>query len=71
MLGVYLVDVFTAVSTNEMCEMLLKEVCKTNSVLRLLMATTEMDCADIVHVIYYPHKNSEAVKKWCGLKKPG
>ena len=24
-----------------------------------------------IHVVLYPHKNSQAVKKWCGLKSLG
>jgi len=55
--GVCLVDVFTSVSTNEMCEVLLKEICKPNTVLRLLIATTAfglgVDCPDIERVISY------------------
>ena len=30
------------------------------------------NCVDKLFVVYYyPHKNSQTVKKWCGLKKPG
>jgi len=55
--GVCLVDVFTSVSTNEMCEVLLKEICKPNTVLRLLIAMTGfglgVDCPDIERIINY------------------
>jgi len=55
--GVCLVDVFTSVSTNKMREVLLKEICKPNTVLRLLIATTAfglgVDCPDIERVINY------------------
>jgi len=56
-LGCCLVDVFTSVSTNEMREMMLKEFCKPDTALRLLIATTAfglgVDCPDIVRVINY------------------
>ena len=55
--GVCLVDVFTSVSTNEMREVLLKEICKPNTTLRLLIATTAfglgVDCPDIERVVNY------------------
>lgn len=54
-LQVRLVDVFTAVSTTMMREMVLKEFCKCGSTLRLLIATTAfglgVDCPDIERVI--------------------
>ena len=56
-LGVCLVDVFTSVSKSDMREMVLKKICKTNTVLRLLIATTAfglgVDCPDIDWVINY------------------
>ena len=49
--GGCLADVFASVSTNEKPEMLRKEICKPNGVLRLLIAMTAfglgVDCPDI------------------------
>lgn len=53
-LNVRLVDVFTAVSTVEMRELILKEFSKS---LRLLIATTAfglgVDCPDVVRIINF------------------
>ena len=50
-----LVDIFTSVSTTSMREMLLEEYCKTDTNLRLLIATNAfglgVDCSDIERVI--------------------
>ena len=50
-----LVDIFTSVSTTSMREMLLEEYCKTDTNLRLLIATNAfglgVDCPDIERVI--------------------
>jgi len=57
-----LVDVFTAVSSAEMREVLLKEFCKAGSRLRLLIATTAfgmgVDCPDIDRVVNWGCPNT-------------
>ena len=56
-LQVRLVDVFTAVSTFEMRELILKEFSKSDTKLRLLIATTAfglgVDCPDIARIINF------------------
>ena len=56
-LQVCLVDVFTAVSTVEMRELILKEFSRPDTKLRLLVATTAfglgVDCPDIARIINY------------------
>ena len=57
-----LADMFTAVSSQEMREALLKEFCKSGSRLRLLIATTAfgmgVDCPDIARVINWGCPNT-------------
>ena len=57
MLQFRLIDVFTAASNTSMREEVLKEFCKTDTKLRLLIATTAfglgVDCVDIERVINY------------------
>ena len=57
MLQFRLIDVFTAASNVSMREEVLKEFCKTDTKLRVLIATTAfglgVDCIDIEHVINY------------------
>ena len=57
-----LVDIFTSVSTTAMREMLLEEYCKTDTNLRLLIATTAfglgVDCPDIERVINWGSPNT-------------
>jgi len=57
-----LADTFTAVSSQEMREVLLKEFCKSGSRLRLLIATTAfgmgVDCPDISRVINWGCPNT-------------
>lgn len=57
-----LVEVFTSVSTKEIPEAVLKEFCKCNSTLRLLVATTAfgtgVDCPDIEQIINWGYPNT-------------
>ena len=57
MLQFRLIDIFTAASNVSMREEVLKEFCKADTKLRLLIATTEfglgVDCVDIKRVINY------------------
>lgn len=57
-----LVEVFTAVSTTEMREAVIKEFCKCDSTLRLLVATTAfgmgVDCPDIERIINWGCPNT-------------
>lgn len=57
-----LVEIFTSVSTTEMREAVLKEFCKINSTMRLLVATTAfgmgVDCPDIAKIINWGCPNT-------------
>ena len=68
--GVCLVDVFTSVTTNKMGEVLLKEICKPNTALRLLIATTAfglgVHCPDIKRVVNYGSPRTLGPRIWKG-----
>jgi len=62
LLGIGLIDLFTAASKPEMREMILKEFCRANTSLRLIVTSSAfglgVDCPDISRIIHCSAQNT-------------